>query len=272
MPEYYYPDIAFLVNFFLDYILLGITARVRGLKIKQIRQCAAAASGSLLGVFLTLAGSGGVCLLTGMLCGVAAMCVAAFGKKGAGKNILTLFGCTFVMGGMLYGAGALMAGNVGRVGRVVIPASLLLGLLTAVSAAGILLLQGLRRERAGRPVYPVQFCIDGVSYRCSGFLDTGNGLYDPFQRKPVLLLVAPEFKLPLKAFCEKRPEKVRYIPYRAVGTAAGMLCGAELETVTIEAGQETIRLSAVPAAYAPLSGQGCAYQVILHPDFFRDIA
>ena len=98
MPEYY-PDIAFLANLFLDYILLGIAARGRGLKIKQVRQWAAAASGSVLSVILTVAGSTGMGLSAGMLCGAAAMCLIAFGRRGAGKNILALFGCTFVMGG-----------------------------------------------------------------------------------------------------------------------------------------------------------------------------
>ncbi len=271
MPEYY-PDIAFLANLFLDYILLGIAARGRGLKIKQVRQWAAAASGSVLSVILTVAGSTGMGLSAGKLCGAAAMCLIAFGRRGAGKNILALFGCTFVMGGMLYAAAAVTGGNAGGAGHVIIPASFVLAALTMISAGGIILFRKLHRKNIGKPVYPVRFCIGDVSYRCSGFLDTGNGLYDPFRKKPVLLLVAPEFKLPLQELCKKQPEKTRYIPYRAVGTQEGMLCGAELETVTIEAGQEEIQLFAVPAAYASVSGQGCAYQVILHPDFFENIA
>lgn len=288
MPEYYYPDIAFLVNFFLDYILLYITGRIRRRKVRKGRLCFSAAAGSLVTVLATALGIKGAFFVAGLLfCGTA-MCAAAFGRQGMGRNLLALFFCTFVMGGMLYAAGAFLAGNrvplaasfaggrpgkgmetVGETGRRFLPAAFLLSIFTA--SAGILLfLIRMRREHTGRPTYPVRFCIGETPFQCRGLLDTGNGLYDPFRGKPVLLLAAPEFRLPLAEFCKKQPEKVRYIPYRAVGTKEGILCGAELATVTIETGQEQIRLEDVPAVYAELFGGARAYQVILHPDFFKE--
>lgn len=209
-------------------------------------------------------------MLIGTVSGGVGMCVTAFGEKGIKKNTLTLFLCTFVMGGMLYGAGAALAGNTGISGRGIVPAAFVLSILT-VLAAGILLMVRRGYEEGSRTlVYFVRFCIGENHYRCRGLLDTGNGLYEPFGRKPVLLLVAPEFKAPLKELCSRQPEKVRYIPYRAVGTAEGILEGAELKAVTIETEREEIRMEGVPAAYAEFSGQEGAYQVILHPDFFPE--
>lgn len=270
VPEYYYPDVAFFVNFFLDYMLLGMVRRCRRLPQRKGKQCAAAALGSILAVFLTAAGAGRAGALAGMLFGGAVMCRIAFGKRGMRKNVPMLFGCTFAMGGMLYGAGAVLAGNTVPSGQGIVPAAFVLSILT-VLAAGIIL-SARRGYEAGKRtlVYFVRFCIGEKAYRCLGLLDTGNGLYEPFGRKPVLLLVSPEFKEPLMELCAAQPEKVRYIPYRAVGEANGILEGAELKTVTIETEQEEIQLEGVPAAYAEFSGQGGAYQVILHPDFFPE--
>lgn len=281
MPEYY-PDIAFLVNFFADYILLYLTGRIRRRKVKRARLCLSAAAGSLAAVVLTSFFRGGGFALAGLLLGGTAMCVAAFGTRGMGKNLLTLFFCTFVMGGMLYAVGALLAGNhilmqegdvfanagnLDGTKRWLVPTAFLLSIFT-VSAVVLLLVIKAHRENAARPIYPVRFFIGETLYQCRGLLDTGNGLYDPFRKKPVLVLAAQEFKLPLEEFCKEQPQKVRYIPYRAVGTKEGILCGAELAAVTIEEDGQEICLREVPAVYAQLSAQGRGYEVILHPDFF----
>ncbi|MDE7327311.1 MAG: sigma-E processing peptidase SpoIIGA, partial [Lachnospiraceae bacterium] len=105
MPEYYYPDIAFLANFFLDYILLFLTGRIRRLRMGWGRICFSAAVGSLTAVLITLYGAGGGFRAAGTLLGSALMCVAAFGIRGIKGNIAALFFCTFIMGGMLYGVG-----------------------------------------------------------------------------------------------------------------------------------------------------------------------
>ncbi len=279
MPECYYPDIAFLVNFFLDYILLYVTCRLRRLPAARGRLCLSAAAGSLLAVLVTASGAGG--MAAAFLFGGILMCALAFGGRGIRGNLLALFFCTFVMGGMLYALSAFlpenlifagkmsdMSGNAGNAAGIV-PKAVCLSVFTVLAAALLLWMIRMHREKEGKPVYFVRFCIGEVPYRCSGLLDTGNGLYDPFRKKPVLLLTAPELRQPLEEFCKKQPEKVRYIPYCAVGTREGMLCGAELAEVVIETRPKETKLSSIPAVYAGLSGQGRTYQAILHPDFFK---
>lgn len=276
MPECYYPDIAFLVNFFLDYILLYAVCRLRKLQAKKGRLCLSAAAGSLLAVLVAVSGAGST--VPGFLSGGILMCAVAFGRQGMKGNLLALFFCTFVMGGMLYTLSALLAGNHAFAGKMpdmsgstawIVPKAAGLSVLTAAAAALLLSAIRMHRKKEGKPVYFVRFCIGGIPYRLSGLLDTGNGLYDPFRKKPVLLLTSPELKPPLEELCKKQPEKVRYIPYCAVGTREGMLCGAELEELVIETEPAETRLFAIPAVYAELSGHSQPYQAILHPDFFK---
>ncbi|MDE7325583.1 MAG: sigma-E processing peptidase SpoIIGA, partial [Lachnospiraceae bacterium] len=175
----------------------------------------------------------------------------------------------------LYGVGSFLFGasiknRIGAGGQGIVPAAVLLALLTVLIAGVILFAARARREAVNTPVYQVRFLIgDGdAPYCCRGFLDTGNGLYEPFGKKPVLLLVSPKYKAVLEEFLAKSPEKTRYIPYRAIGHSDGMLLGAELKELVILRGQEEIHLTGIPAAYTEISGRGDAYQVILHPDFF----
>ncbi len=281
MPEYY-PDIAFLVNFFADYILLYLTGHIRRRKAKCTRLCLAAAAGSLIAVAVSAFLGGGGFAVAGFLLGGTAMCAVAFGKRGIKGNLLALFFCTFVMGGMLYAVGTFLAenhilvreenagqyvGDLGGTKRWLVPTAFLLSIFT-VLAAVLLSVIKLRRENAARPIYPVEFFIGETAYQCRGLLDTGNGLYEPFRKKPVLVLAAQEFKLPLEEYCKKQPQKTRYIPYRAVGTKEGILCGAELAALTIEVEGQEIHLREIPAVYAELSAQERGYEVILHPDFF----
>ena len=265
VPEFYYPDIAFLVNFFFDYLLLFLVRYLGRLNAKRQRMILSAAIGSLFAVFATIVGVRGIFLPIHFVLGGAILCAIAFGKKKIKRNMLTLFVCAFVMGGMLYVLSSFITGI--SAGKELIPTAVVLGILTVIAAFALCLLSKIRRESAKTPIYSVRFCIGEDSFCCKGLLDTGIGLYEPFGKKPVLLLVSAKFKMPLEKFCDERPEKTRFIPYRAVGTPEGMLLGVELNELVIETDQEEICLEKIPAAYSD-SGGGNLYQVILHPDFF----
>lgn len=265
VPEYYYPDIAFLVNFFFDYLLLFLVRYVGRLNAKRARMVLSTAMGSLFTVLVTAIKVRGIFLPIHFVLGGAILCAIAFGKKNIIRNILTLFICAFVMGGMLYVLSSFVTGM--SADKKIIPTALILSILTIIVVLALCLLSAIRRKSAKTPIYSVRFCIGENTFCCKGLLDTGNGLYEPFGKKPVLLLISPEFKMPLEKFCHESPEKTRFIPYRAVGTQEGMLLGAELNQLVIETEQDEICLKNIPAAYSD-SGGGNFYQVILHPDFF----
>ncbi len=273
MPGYYYPDIAFLVNFILDYILLFLTGRIRRRKAGWKRLCFSAAAGSLITVFLTISGAGRILRMAGILFAGVVMCRISFGRRGIKGDIAALFFCTFIMGGMLYVAVSFVAGTpaadgAGSILEGIVPEAVLLAFLTVAAAGIIFFCIVVRKKEVDTPVYPIRFLIGDIPYCCRGFLDTGNGLYEPFGKKPVLLLVSPDYKKPLEEFIAKFPEKTRYVPYRAIGRSDGMLVGAELKELVISKGQEEIQLYSIPAAYTEISGGMGAYQAILHPDFF----
>ncbi len=80
VPEYYYPDIAFLVNFFFDYLLLFLVRYLGRLNAKWQRMAISAAIGSLFAVSATIVGVRGIFLPIHFVLGGAILCTIAFGN------------------------------------------------------------------------------------------------------------------------------------------------------------------------------------------------
>jgi len=144
-------------------------------------------------------------------------------------------------------------------------------------------------------LYQIELVYRGKTNKIVGFLDTGNLLYDPIFKKPVMitdfLAIAPllsnyqmkQVRAVLDSFDENNeisaaasedlqegsedlePVNIMMIPYRSVGKKHGMIPALILDEVNIWNGDEITNRKRVYTAISGnvLNGQR-EYQAILH--------
>lgn len=249
-----YLDLAVVLNFLVDFLLLMGANRLCGYPMAPGRAAAAAALGGIYA---------GVCLIPSFrflgnlfwrLVSLAAMAAVAFGRN---RSALRR-GVLFVFLSMALGGIALGLGTGGF-------ASL------AAAAGGVCLLcvVGFRGKAGGRAYVTVKITSGGKTRVLTALRDTGNTLRDPMTGQAVLVagadvawdlfgLTREELKTPIETITAGRVPGLRLIPYRAVGQPGGMLLAVRVEGVVID-GQKAGDL----VAFAPqiLDG-GKTYQAL----------
>lgn len=224
-----YADILFIVNLYIDAMLLAAVRRFLRLPIKTWRLLLAAALGGFFGLSALLPHIGGFPLLLLGLAQALALAAAAF----APKPPTTLLKAAFLL--LLFGAalsgllsllpfhGILLAN-----GAVYFDISALLLIALTCAAYGVLyLFDRLFQKREPDVLFStvtVSFC--GKEASLSAKVDTGLTLREPFSGLPVIVaeraavaaLLPPDFGNPATA----PPEGLRLVPYSSLG-ADGLL-------------------------------------------------
>ncbi|NLZ83339.1 MAG: sigma-E processing peptidase SpoIIGA, partial [Clostridiales bacterium] len=143
-------------------------------------------------------------------------------------------------------------------------------------------------KSSSREIYDVDLKLFDRSIHIKGFMDSGNCLYDPVNKKPVIVveeetikeLISPEFNLYLeeaknylkggKTDIEKwdinkgHILRLKFIPYSSVGKR-GVLLGMNIDKVMIYTGKDVICNEKVIAAISDnLISPNKQYQAILH--------
>ncbi len=249
-----YMDVAVLLNFLVDFLLLLGTNRLCGYPPGWGRAAVAAGVGSLYA---------GACLLLPMrfLANALWRCVSlviisciAFGIS---KSALRR-GVVFVLLSMALGGIAMGIGNGGF-------------WAIAAAALGVCVLCAVGfRETIGSVSYvPVELSYGGKSVCLTALQDTGNTLRDPVTGRQVLVVEADvarklfgltqqQLRAPVKTMTQAQLPGLRLIPYRTVGQPAALLLALRLGSVKI--GKWT---GSTLVAFAPdeLSREG-AYQAL----------
>jgi stage II sporulation protein GA (sporulation sigma-E factor processing peptidase) len=140
-------------------------------------------------------------------------------------------------------------------------------------------------------IFEIELFLEGNYIRTKGLLDTGNCLYDPLYKKPVIIvedsitekLLPNEFLKCLREMkyyleaneydtgkWEINPDqliKFRFIPYSSIGKKQGMMVGILLDKVQIHTGKEVLTSDKVIAAISEnqLSAKE-EYHAILHKE------
>ena len=224
-----YLDLAMLLNFLVDLLLLLAVDRLCGYPTKWLRAVGASALG---GVYA------GACLLPGFsflgnllwrTVSLGLMGVVAFGWK---KSV---FRRTVLFGLLCMALGGVALGMQQR------------GFLGLVAAAGMVLLlcfAAFRGRICQRQLVPVELCYGEKKLHLTALCDTGNGLRDPVSGQQVLVVgadVARQLTGLQKDQLRSPAEQLgtlpgsRLIPYRAVGKPLGMLLAMRLQEVKIGA-------------------------------------
>lgn len=260
----YYVDVAFVINFFLDYILLLLCRYVRHRSVERKRVIFGAvilAAATVISEALELANT--YQLLFHVLISYF-VCLFVFRGKGGVliKDYFCFWGISFLFGGSLSAAK-----NAGI---------LLFGWKkdTAALFAGIplsvLFLYLFMKEKRGEElnfIYPVSIHAHGICVSGNGLLDSGNRLFDPFSGKPVMLCDEDKMKEIVQYAWEKSPQSLRFIPYQSVGKKDGVLLCVTVDEIEVNVRNGVVRQEHVLVAVAEHISETGEYQMILHPDF-----
>ena len=147
-----------------------------------------------------------------------------------------------------------------------------------------------------RETYDIELFFQKNIVHSKGFLDTGNCLYDPIFKKPVIIVEnsllenlltqedRKEFEILKSSMAESATSlgqlnsnmnlvlNLRMIPYQSIGKPRGVMPGLVLDKLLIHRGKEILCSEKVTAAICDnqLSTKD-EYHVILHKELFKGI-
>ena len=189
-----YADVLFCVNFFIDFALLAVTARILKRRVTGLRLtlCAALGAAYAVAVFfpgLTLLATLGVKLLFS-----AALTLAAFGARTAAgyfKALGVFYAVSFGFGGAVFGAYTLLqpSGVIISGDAVYIDVDpFFLFLLIGGSYCAVWIFSRLLPKRSERH-FRILLRLGGRTASLNALYDSGNGLTEPISGAPVLVAV-----------------------------------------------------------------------------------
>lgn len=211
-----YPDVLFLVNFLMDYMVLrGMNAFLNA-SAKTFRCIAGAALGATYSCLMLIMPSGYYyvkVLFTYVVIAIL-MILVAFGKCGwqeGVKRFVLLYCMSFLCSGILNGLYILW--GVKNIVRMIITFGVLKACIEVISYF---------RNRQSM-YFDVIIELENHKIKVRAFVDTGNSLKEPISGKPVNILE--------KKYADMLTENVdistryRYIPFHSIGEEQGALEG-----------------------------------------------
>lgn len=260
-----YVDVLFVINFFITFLLLLLTAKLTKQKEQPVRLTVGAAAGGLYALII-LAPELPFYILAASKAAAALLIVfAAFKFQNLKKYLQSLamfLFANFVFLGLIAGAWLLIRpdGVVIKNNTVYFDISahllLLFAVFAYVVALGVIRLHDKRADK--KEIYDVTVEKDGQQVHLYAFADSGNNLVEPFSAYPVIIAKKSLFK-------SAKAERV--IPFETVG-GEGMLTAFKPDKVTVGACGRQIELANV---YIALSDhvQNEDYSAILNPKIIR---
>lgn len=267
-----YLDSVFCLNALMDYLLLLVTARLAGIPLRRGRYLLAALLGGLYAAAVFLPGwgflaQGAVRAAVGVLLAL----VAYGGENRLGRMTVVFFGLSCGLAGCVLALGMLLGHAVPAVNGILYTDLDVQVLLIAAGGAYLVLTVGFRAAArhavAGRRL-PLRVCVGDRVLAMTALWDTGNGLREPGSGRPVLVLTPGTLDEALPPAMRRlvTPERLRHpaelvepvlsampalrprlLPYRAVGTAGGLLLAVRTQWVEVAG----VRYPGALAALAP---------------------
>jgi len=282
-----YADLLFLLNFFADYVLLLLTARLRVLQSNVTKLTIAAFLGSVYVIvqlmfpswtFLT---AGFVKMIVGLL-----MVRVAFGYHGMQhfvRNISIFYAICFMIAGFMFAAVSVFKlTDFGWIQFVI---------LFSIGAVLVLLIERSyrRKHQVQSGVFPVSIVIDDITIQCRGLVDTGNHLADPISRKPVSVtqwdvwtdVLPEEILIALRngdsqlliSTLDVQPfrwhHRLSLIPYRTVGSNGhSLMATLRVDRVMLDCGDKVKIMERALIGINPATlCHDNRYNAIIHPAF-----
>ncbi|MFS0727615.1 sigma-E processing peptidase SpoIIGA [Paenibacillus sp. 1P07SE] len=300
-------DLVFLMNFVIDGSLLYVTAWVRGVRLRMLRLIAASAIGACYAAMMLLPQVSFMYTFAIKIVLSLLMLWTAFGFGGLqsfARHVAAFYGVNFAAAGAVLGGYYLLQSSselwnglwFTRSGGLGAELNIGLGLLLVLLAAGLLIYRSVlasrrQREQVRSHVAAVTVYIEEVECRCMGLVDTGNHLYDPLTRIPVMVMEAGLWReeLPpswLERIRESEVDKLvsgigeetcawqdrlRLVPYRGINRGTQFMLALKPDRVQIEQEGRIIETHRVLIGLdgGKLSADD-VYQAIIHPSLISE--
>ncbi|HUC93127.1 MAG TPA: sigma-E processing peptidase SpoIIGA [Paenibacillus sp.] len=301
-----YADLVFAVNFVIDGTVLFTTAWVRGLRPRWPRLAGAAAIGACYVVFML---APALSFLYTFLVKIALSLLMLWAAFGFGslqhftRNIAAFYGVNFAAAGgvlgiyyLLQSSGELWDGIwFARTGKLGIEFNAGIWFVLAAAAAALYVYRAVwngrrKLERTESHLAGVTVTIDGREWRCTGLIDTGNQLYDPLTRTPVMVMEAAVWQSELPAAWMERirdthvdrllagldadnspwRDRLRLVPYRGINRGTQFMLALKPDGVCIEQNGRMYESHKVLIGLdgGKLVSDG-TYQAIVHPSLLE---
>ncbi len=298
-----YLDLLFVQNVLIDYLLLSLTSTWRNQPARRWRLLAAAFLGGMYVLFFFFLAFGFMYTFITKILFSGIMVMVAFGF-GDWRGYLRLV-CAFYMTAFLVGGGViafywllqsqvdvlyyfqfLRAMDMTQLSVMcVLAVGYPLSWIFARSTYRSLRHQKLKWDHLIR----VEGEICGQCFQCIGLVDTGNQLYDPLSRIPVMMIevtVLPFLPQQILRWVEESKEacvvremdriddlwasRLRFIPYRTIGQQQSWLIALRPEQLSLWTSQRKheVQKVLIGLTSTPLSPDG-AYQAIVHPSLLQ---
>lgn len=297
-----YLDLIFAVNFLIDGALLLVTARIRKMPVKRWRVALSAFVGASYVVMMLVPSLTFMFTFLVKCLFSITMIWIAFGFGGLLpflRNLGTFYLVNFAVAGGMFGIhyllhspsevmnGILITRSGGSAFMIKVGAPLVvLAFVPLVWLFRTLFVSVKRRRDMTQFLAKVRIQIDDYESVCTGLIDTGNQLYDPLTRTPVMVVEAAHWRdvLPeawmrrisraevdqLVAAIGTEPfvwqDRLRLIPYRGVNRGTQFMLAVKPDKVVIVHNDAEIVNEKVLIGLD--GGKLCAdgsYQAIIHP-------
>ncbi|MCM3003858.1 sigma-E processing peptidase SpoIIGA [Priestia koreensis] len=290
-----YLDVIWLLNFGLDTMLLVLCAIILKRRFKWWRMMIGGLFGSLIVIFMFTPLSQIMLHPATKIATSVVMILTAFGYKRLRyllENLLTFYFATFVVGGGLMGMHFLFTDMFISSGGEVFTSSNAYGdpvswLLVLLGSPLLFYFSKKRIEDVNMKtitfdqLVQVEIMMNDTPLTVDGLLDSGNQLYDPLTKTPVMIVQADQLTdlLPasiiessanLKDFnFSIEPEwynRIRLVPYRSVGQSGQFLMAVKPDYVTIiQQGERIVaKQCLIGISHTQLSPENL-YQCVVHP-------
>lgn len=267
-----YIDVLFLINFFMDVLLLSILKKVMNRKTSMGRLAAAGVFGSVWSCVLSVWPYMPWWLERLFTWGIigSLMVKTAFPIRGS-RELFKMVGALYLtataLGGVMYALD--VHTNAGFYVRRLLAGesteAMPLFLWTFLLAGGYfgvkyMMMSTWKIRKETNNFYQVTLFYKGKTETVTAFLDTGNRLKEPVTKRPVHILTYEEGM----KICGKVPSFI-YVPFSSIGTKMGLLPGVFLDSMTVEKDGETmvVEKPLVAIVRQPLSPNG-DYQMLLN--------
>lgn len=277
-----YADILFIVNVYITYALLMLTAMFLGLTPARLRFLGASIIGGLSSfiIFLPEISSVmmgvirvGLCLL---------FCSIAFsfnGLRQSIRQIAVFLGVNFLFAGLMFAIWYFFSPtavyyNTGVVYMDIDALSLVV--ITAVCYFAVKVFSAVSRLKVPRnTIYDVTLCFCGDEFNLRGFLDTGNSLKDPFTSSDVIVVSRSALQkyFPvgehISEIMANSPLKLRYLPCTTV-SGSKLLPAFKADKVKIKGISAKFSLEGVMIAVSDENINGGDFQALLPVGIFQN--
>lgn len=287
-----YADVSFLINFFMDFMILWATAKLSRTTVKIRRLMAVAFLGGIYGVLYLLPQMSFWYSLPIKLLFSVIMIILAFSPKqwrDFKTNLICFYAVSFCMAGATVAVSCLK-GSSGQ------NMDFYYWCLLAGIACALFVGQYAARYLSQKIIpallkYRVELHFGKQTCRGEGFLDTGNSLRDPITRRPV---VVAEYELVRECFpddcravldnCKDEDEvfqglsnsswanRLRLIPYQSIGQKNGLMVGFRCDEIVVDPGKiNLLYKNLVVGIYQHRLGPAEGYQLLIPSEILQKI-